>query len=227
MYDGSTGTGEAVLMAHRVTAAQGGSVGRSASPLCRRGPDPVDDGERRARLRSPPDVTAAEDLLAASTTASPASSCRPRCSRQCTRPESRRREGASAWRAAHCGVHRSRVARLAGISRRHGGRYRRRRRAVHRQCAEFRRPVCGPFRDAIEIRSPDAGPPLRRDRRRRRRSRIRADPLDARAAYPPRQGDVEYLHQFRPVLPRLHHPHDASSAKPASGASPASTTPTP
>ena len=34
--------------------------------------------------------------------------------------------------------------------------------------------------------------------------------LDPRAAHPPRQGDLEHLHQFRPVLPRVHDPHDAA-----------------
>ena len=41
-------------------------------------------------------------------------------------------------------------------------------------------------------------------------ARLRADAVDPRAAHPPRQGDLEHLHQFGPVLPRLHDPHDAA-----------------
>ena len=62
-------------------------------------------------------------------------------------------------------------------------------------------------------------------RRRRRPSRLRADPLDARAAYPAREGDVEHLHEFRALLPRLHNPHDAAGRDRACGVSPACTTP--
>ena len=36
--------------------------------------------------------------------------------------------------------------------------------------------------------------------------------IDQGTAYPPRQGDVQYLHQLRPVLSGLHHPHVAAGA---------------
>ena len=62
---------------------------------------------------------------------------------------------------------------------------------------ELRRPLCRPVRHAREIRAPDAGPPVRRDGRRRRPPRLRADALDPRAAHPPREGDEQHLHQLR------------------------------
>ena len=34
--------------------------------------------------------------------------------------------------------------------------------------------------------------------------------VDPRAAYPPRKGDQQHLHQFRPLLPGLHHPSVAA-----------------
>ena len=46
----------------------------------------------------------------------------------------------------------------------------------------------------------------RRDGGCRRTARLRADAFDPRAAYPPREGDLEHLHQFRPLRARLHHP---------------------
>ena len=51
---------------------------------------------------------------------------------------------------------------------------------------------------------------VRRDRRCRRPARLRADAVDARAAYPPREGDQQHLHQLRPLRAGLHHPHDAA-----------------
>ena len=38
--------------------------------------------------------------------------------------------------------------------------------------------------------------------------RLRADAVNARAAYPPRESDVEHLHQFRALRARLLDPHD-------------------
>ena len=47
----------------------------------------------------------------------------------------------------------------------------------------------------------------------------------ARAAYPPREGDLQHLHQRRPLRARLHRPSDACWARRASRAWPSSTTP--
>ena len=88
--------------------------------------------------------------------------------------------------------------------------------AVDRQWLELRRALCGPVRDAAEIRAPDAGAAGRRDRRCRRPARLRADALDARAAHQAREGDLEHLHQFRAVHARLQHPsHAARRSGPA------------
>ena len=49
------------------------------------------------------------------------------------------------------------------------------------------------------IRAPDAGPHRRPHGRRRRQAGLRAHAAGARAAHPPRQGDVEHLHQPGPA----------------------------
>ena len=74
----------------------------------------------------------------------------------------------------------------------------------------FGGPYVGLFADAPQASAADAGPARRRDGRRRRAARLRADAVDARAAHPPREGDEQHLHQFRPVRARLLDPHDAA-----------------
>ena len=74
----------------------------------------------------------------------------------------------------------------------------------------FGGPYVGLFATPREIRAPDAGAAGRRDRRCRRQARLRADAVDARAAHPPREGDHQHLHQFRPVRARLHDPSVAA-----------------
>ncbi len=66
---------------------------------------------------------------------------------------------------------------------------------VLRSCAELRRTVCGRDRDQGKVRAADAGATGRRDQGQERQARLRADALDARAAHPPREGDLEHLHQ--------------------------------
>ena len=119
MYDGSTGTAEAVLMAHRVTKRRKAVLSGGLHPhYVGRGQDLVDDGERRgrgagARRRAPPRI-----FSPASTTACRASSCRrPDVFGNVRDLKADRRQGAPAWRAADRGVHRSRVARPAAIRR--------------------------------------------------------------------------------------------------------------
>ena len=73
---------------------------------------------------------------------------------------------------------------------------------------ELRRALRRPVRLPREVGAADAGPALRRDRGRRGPARLRADPVDPRAAHPPREGDVEHLHQLGPLRPGLLHPHD-------------------
>ncbi len=118
---------------------------------------------------------------------------------------------------------RNRVAGRDPSARRDGRRYRRRRGTVARQCAQFRRPLCRAVRVPGEIRAADAGAAGRRNRRCRWPARLGADPVDARAAYPPREGDEQHLHQFRPLRAGLHDPPGAarrSGADPAGAAQP-------
>ncbi len=74
----------------------------------------------------------------------------------------------------------------------------------------FGGPYVGLFATPRKIRAPDAGTAGRRDRRCRRPARLGADPVDARAAHPPRKGDQQHLHQFRPLRARLYDPSGAA-----------------
>ena len=56
-------------------------------------------------------------------------------------------------------------------------------------------PFCGVIAAKEQYRAPDAGRLVGQTVDQRRQPRIRADAVDARAAYPPREGDLEYLHQ--------------------------------
>ena len=76
-------------------------------------------------------------------------------------------------------------------------RRRRRRGPDARQPARLRRPVVRLLRRDRGLPAADARPHRRRDDRRRRPPRLRADAADARAAHPPREGDVEHLHRRR------------------------------
>ena len=89
---------------------------------------------------------------------------------------------------------------------------------VDRRRPAVRRPLCRPVRHAREICPPDAGPPRRRDRRCGGQARLRPDPVDARAAYPPREGDVEHLHQLRPLRPGLLGAHEPARREGAAAA---------
>ena len=79
------------------------------------------------------------------------------------------------------------------------GRVRRRRRRRRgpdaRQPARLRRPVVRLLRRHRGVPAAHARPHRGRDPRRRRPARLRADAADARAAHPPREGDVEHLHR--------------------------------
>ena len=70
----------------------------------------------------------------------------------------------------------------------------------------FGGPYVGLFAAAMKYLRQMPGRLVRRDRRRRRAARLRADALDARAAHPPREGDDQHLHQFGPLRARLQHP---------------------
>ena len=72
----------------------------------------------------------------------------------------------------------------------------------------FGGPYVGLFATENKISAADAGTPLRANRGCLRAAWLRLDALDAGAAYSARQGDIEYLHQFRPRQPRLFDSHD-------------------
>ena len=92
------------------------------------------------------------------------------------------------------------VRRRPADARRHRGarqpgrRRLRRRGPVARQPPGLRRPVVRLLRRDREAHPLDARPDRGRDDRRRRAPRLRPDAADARAAHPPREGDVEHLH---------------------------------
>ena len=212
MYDGSTAAAEAVLMAHRVTKRKKAVLAGNLHPHYRRdGRDRVAASPITSCVAAASPHGAAKISSRRSTTRPAASWCRSRTvfgHVHDLRPH--RREGACGRRAADRGGHRSRVARPRHAAGRDGRRHRGRRGAVDRQCADLRRALCRAVRDAAEIRAADAGPARRRDGRCRRQARLRADALDARAAHPPREGDLEHLHEFRALHARLHDPPHAA-----------------
>ena len=85
MYDGSTGTAEAVLMAHRVTKRRKAVLSGGLHPHYAEVVETLsDDGERRGRHPAAGRGRRPRTSSRRSTTASPASSCRRRtCSATC------------------------------------------------------------------------------------------------------------------------------------------------
>ena len=112
MYDGSTGTGEAVLMAHRVTKRRKAVLSGGLHPHYVDVVKTLSDMASDEVVTLAPDVAGTEDILVADRRQR---LLRRRADagrvRQSARPEAHRREGAPARRAAHRGVHRSGVAR--------------------------------------------------------------------------------------------------------------------
>ncbi len=104
-----------------------------------------------------------------------------------------------------CALDRARrphVARRARGARRVRVRDRDRRGAVGRQLAVLRRPALRLPRVADGLRPAHAGTHRRRDRRRGRSAGVRPHAADARAAHPPREGDVEHHHEPDAARPR-------------------------
>ena len=91
-----------------------------------------------------------------------------------------------------------------------------RRGPVGRQRDELRRPALRLPRRALRLHPPAAGPDRRRDGGRRGRARLCADPADARAAHPAREGDVEHHHQPDPA--RAGRARAPEPARPAGAA---------
>ena len=71
--------------------------------------------------------------------------------------------------------------------------------------AKLRRAVRRRDRHARPVRAPDAGTARGRDRGQRRAARLRVDSRHARAAHPPREGHVEHMHQSGPVRAGRDH----------------------
>ena len=92
---------------------------------------------------------------------------------------------------------------------RHGDR----RGTVGRQRPELRRPALRLPRLAHRVHPPAARPDRRPDDRPQRRPRLRAHAADARAAHPPREGDVE--HDDQPDAARARRSRHALLARPA------------
>ena len=82
----------------------------------------------------------------------------------------------------------------ARVARRVGRRRRRRLVAALRRADGLRRPARRLPRHARRVQALAAGTPRRRHGRRAGRSRVPPRAADARAAHPPREGDVEHLH---------------------------------
>ena len=126
-----------------------------------------------------------------------------------TRPTSRRpRTTAGALSVAHVDLDVARRARGAGRVRL---RDRDRRGAVGGELAVVRRAALRLPRRARRLRPAHAGAHRRRDGRRRRQARLRAHAADARAAHPPREGDVE--HHDEPDAARARRARDALVAR--------------
>ena len=109
---------------------------------------------------------------------------------------------------------------------RDGRRRRRRQRPALRRPARLRWPARGVLRHPRRLRPPDARTPHRRLGRRAGQDRLSHGDPDARAAHPPREGDVEHLHragsarQHRRVLrraPRARGPGHHRAARPRPG----------
>ena len=156
MYDGSTGTGEAVLMAHRVTKRRKAVLSGGLHPHYA---EVVETLSRHGRATTvvalPPDVARHRGHPRRDRRRRPpASSCRRRtssatCATSQPIAEKAHRHGALLDRR----VHRGGVARPRRAAGRDGRRHRRRRGPVDRQRAEFRRALCRPLRHAAEISS--------------------------------------------------------------------------
>ncbi len=219
MYDGSTATAEAVLMAHRVTKRNKAVLAGNLHPHYRETVETVSGMSDHGVVALPPSPSGADDILAAidkETSCVVVQTPDVYGHLHDLRPD--RREGACGGRAADRGRHRDRVARARHAAGRDGRRYRGRRGAIDRQCAVVRRALCRAVREPPEIRAADARPAGRRDRRCRGQARLRAHAFHARAAHPAREGDLEHLHELRALHARLHDP---SLAARRSGPAPA------
>jgi hypothetical protein len=211
MYDGSTGTGEAVLMAHRVTKRRKAVLSGGLHPQYA---DVVKTLSRMAGdevVALAPDVTATEDLLAqiddtvsCVVVQTPDFFGNLRDLRAVA--DKAHKHGALLiavfTEAVSLGLVTPPGEMGADIVVGEG--------QSIGNALSFGGPLRRPLRHEAEVPAPDARAASAARPRTPTAARLRAHALDPRAAYPPRQGDLEYLHQFRALLPRLHDPHDAA-----------------
>ena len=226
MYDGSTACGEAMLMAHRLTrrnrAVISGGLHPQYADVCATLAHMAGD----TIVRLPPDLKASEDIA-------PAIDDETSCVIvQAPDFFGNPRDLAPAAAAAHArgalliAVFTDPVSLGAlALARRDGRRHCGRRGPGAWQRAQLRRAISRPVRDARQERAPDAGTSRRRDGRCGGAAQLRAHPFDPRAAHPPREGDEQHLHQFRPVRPGVLDPPDPCLAPPDLGGWRKSTTP--
>jgi glycine dehydrogenase subunit 1 len=204
MYDGSTATAEAVLMAHRLTRRRKAVVSGGLHPQYR---DVIATNAHMAgdTLQAlPPDPRGAEDILAA---IDGETSCivvqNPSFYGQLIdlRPIAAKAQANGAVLIAvftevvSLGLIEPPGSQGADIVVGEG--------QSLGNALSFGGPYVGLFATKTKYIRQMPGPALRRDGGCGRQARLRADALDARAAHPPRQGDLQYLHQFRPLLARL------------------------
>ena len=211
MYDGSTATAEAVLMAHRLTKRRKAVLSGGLHPQYRAVVETVLGMAGDTVVALPPDPTGTEAILAA---IDGDTSCvvvqSPSFYGQLIdlRPIAEKAHAVGALLVAvftevvALGAIEPPGAQGADIVVGEG-------QSIGNPLT-FGGPYVGLFATRQKFVRQMPGRLCRRDGRRRGPARLRADALDPRAAHPPRQGDLEHLHQFRPLLPRLHHPHDAS-----------------
>ena len=208
MYDGSTAMWEAIVMAHRITRRNKTIISSGVHPHY------VSVAETMAKFTEDALETALPELTAETDAERLIGSIDGETSAVVVQyPDILGRitdltpiaEAAHAAGALLIAVVTEPVALGADqVAGRDGRGHRRRRRPVDRRRAAVRRALCRPVRLPREACPADARAARRRDGRCRGQARLRPDPVDPRAAYPPREGDVEHLHQLGAVRAGLH-----------------------
>ena len=150
MYDGSTATAEAVLMAHRVTKRRKAVLSGGLHPHYAEVVETLSRMASDAVVALPPDARGAEDLLAA---IDGESVLRRRADAGLLRPAARPQRRSPRRRMPHGALLVAVFTEAVSLGLveppgAHGRRHRRRRGPVDRQRAQFRRPLCRPLRDA-------------------------------------------------------------------------------